>query len=201
MFYRGAKMTKHIMIAWYRRIFDMHDLGKLNFYDGTREIQFSKKPKVMETGQWDRSEKPVVLVESAAGPMEWMDFGDEVGKEEYVENGVPMVRPVLGGFILLDLAFKCIAASKEERDDLVDTVALYMSMPDVREFLMTHYIVLYTKPTFTGEGRLNALTDERDQWEAGLKVSVRTQWEEKGTGKPALEGFLVDPLFQVDLTL
>jgi len=163
------KTTKFVIIDFLRRIFDANARGLLDFKDGDRAIKFTSRPRIIQTDEWDRRIHPVVLIGSASGPIQKFDLQDFKDVGDFI---------TLGGYAELSLTLSGVAKTKEERDDLIDVVAVYLSRPDARTFLQANGVVLPKPPSFDGETSMDVPTTDYKLYQTDLGLQVNVEWEE-----------------------
>jgi len=203
MFYRAARKTKHILIDYLNKIFDAYRAGTYTFMDGDEQINFSAPPRALETEAWERLATPalpVVLFGSSVGPVEWLDLRDYLDTETVTVAGVDYARDTFGGEMQLELEILCIAGSKEERDNLVDTVTILLSVPAIRAVLGQRGINLYSKPSFAGESLRETSTGDRPLHQGTLRQPLQTQWEEYGDNLETMTEILVELTLVLDIS-
>lgn len=176
MFYSLVQDTKSTMVGFLKFLFFENAKGRLKFTNGTRRVEFSTVPvKVIEAYQWKFQEHPVVLIDTAVGNMHQLsvaaDFLDTI-----VEDGTTFF--VFGGDSTLTVTLTCIAKTKEERDNLVDIVAIYLSRPDAKQFFLKNGMDIPNPVAITGEAVLESPNTDFKLYSTDLTLDVHVQWEE-----------------------
>lgn len=187
MFYSLVNDVKEIVVKFFRYLFFENERGTLKFTNGTRRIRFSKPVIVKESYNWEIQEHPAVLVDTAVGKMVTLSISqDFLGTSEMEVDGERKPFLTFGGASLLTVTISCIAKSKEERDNLVDICAIYLSRPDAKKFFLQHGMDLPHPVTITNEATIRSPNTDFQLYQTDLTLEVQLQWEE-----------MVDPEFTI----
>ena len=185
MYYALVNDGKSTVVDFFKRLFYAYEHGLIKFTNGTRRINFTKAPLVMESYMWQNQLHPAVLIDTAVGKM----GTTSISKDFQIDDRGLMYY---GGDSLLNVTISCIADSKEERDNLTDICALYLSRPDAKDFFLQRGIDIPDTVAIAGEQAMEVPMTEFKLWQTDLSLDLHLQWEEPVDPGPRLSEILLN---------
>ena len=171
MFYSLVNDVKTVMLTFFQFLFFENKKGNIKFTNGTRRVEFSNEILVIEAYQWEIQKHPAVLIDSAVGNMGQLS----ISKDFIRDDGQYLY---FGGESNLDVTISCVAKTREERDNLVDICALYLSRPDTKRYFLNQALDIPTPVSITGESVIDSTNTDFQLYQTDLVLSVHSQWEE-----------------------
>ena len=194
MTYKGTRFIKHYTIKYLKSLFYAWNKGAIDFTDGNKKIEWGGDvPHVIHEGSWTSRELPSVLIGDITGGVVERTFSKNRLKDE--SNSDSGTYRYIGADMDFDLALKCRGRTVTEKDDLVDTILIWMSHPDAKEFFEQHDIKLPEPPRLVGSSEVFEPGIDHPLYEAVLSVSMSGGWVEKSE----LEDRLLDIITDVTL--
>jgi hypothetical protein len=179
MWYRGIRFTKNFIGRYLTYIFYAHEKGDILFTDGTKSLEFSSRPQIVKRASWTARELPAILIGKVRGGTKYVSFTKDKLRVQAADEGdnVYEYHTVGGNFDLrVELAVR--ASTVEERDNLVDITAVYLSHPDAKDYFHKHYLLLPDPPTISGERDILEPKIDHPIYETAMELRVLTRWQE-----------------------
>jgi hypothetical protein len=198
-YYRGVEFIKNYFQHYLTGIFMAAQKGSLTLTNGFKEIKFSRTPEVVKRMKLDYRRLPAVLVGPARGDYIYRSIAkDLVYIPEETEPDENQYR-FYGGDIRLTLDFDIRSTTAEERDNMVDTVCIYLAHPDAKDFFQRHAIVLEKPPSISGERELYEPGIDMPIYSTVVSIYPISVWQIKQTLEDRLEDLFVDIDFELVL--
>lgn len=174
--YRVAERTKRHFIDFFQKLFKRYEENKVNFSDSYYNISFSKIPKCQAVDTYDFKYYPIVLV--GISSIATRDCG--INKfRGYYDDGGGTVSATYGGFATVTLNFQVRARSEDERNNLADTVIMYIDSVETKKaFNDILGIRIIGSPTFGGESVDDDPQTNVKQFVTNVTQVIETDYEE-----------------------
>lgn len=184
-YYRGITFIKDYFVKYLQYIFYANSKDQLAFFDGTKKISFSATPHVVKQYSWDFRDLPVVEVGPADGKFVIRSISkDFLGESQY---GDATSYKEVGGDIELTIAFKVIATTIVERDNLMDIIGIYLSHPIAKDFFQQHMITIEDAPSIS-EGGMEPIPDiDHKIFYSTLSMPILGTWRDNSEQDVFLE--------------
>jgi hypothetical protein len=203
--YRGIRFTKDFLVNYFNYIFYAAEKGSILFTDGTKKIEFSRRPEAIKRASWDYRNLPAVLIGKATGGLKYVTFAKDRLKyvEQLVESDTKVNQYVFyGGDFDFNVSLSVRATTIEERDNLVDIVSIYLAHPDAKDYFMRHYLVLPEAPKLGAESEIHETKIDYPIYAFDMSIRLMTRWQEvRVSQSDSLENIIADvQAFVPDLT-
>lgn len=190
---RGTRFIKDYFVKYINYIFYAGENDQIDFYDGTKKIEFSNTPMAVKQYSWDFRYLPVIEVGPANGRFEMRSIAkDYIDGAQYGDNNEDYKET--GGDIVLDISFTVIATTQEERDNIVDILGVYLSHPTAKDFFQQHMIAIEDVPSISDEGQDPRPDIDHKPFRASLTMPVRGIWRDN----TSQDEFLADIVAYID---
>lgn len=174
--YRVAERTKRHFIDFFQRIFTLYSENKLQFSDEYNKIGFGQPPKCSAVDTYDFKYYPIVLV--GVGTTNLKDCA--INKfRSYYEDDAGIVSATYGGFANITLNFNIRARSTDERNNLADTIMMYLNAYDTKKtFGVTYGIRVIGGPSYNGESVEDDPQTNVKVFTTSISQVIETDYEE-----------------------
>lgn len=190
MYYRGIRFCKDFVVQYLNYIFFAGEKGLLLFTDGTKKIEFTKRPQIVKMDSWDARQMPAILVGASSGNYIYRSIDKDhihtAGATDAVQE-----RSV-GGDISLTLNLSIRATTIDERDNLVDIACIYLAHPDAKTYFERQAISLPAPPTISGESKLMEPSVDYPIYATSISIPLLCIWRDTTTMEDRLENIIVD---------
>lgn len=195
MQYRSIEFVKSYLVRYISTVFKANAKGSVLFTDGTNEIKFSRVPYAIKEASWTARETPAIIIGAASARFIERTFAEN---RLYDESGeTDGEYRYFGGDIDIDVELSVRAANKEERDNIVDILCIFLTHPAAKEYFLKQDIKLPEPPTVSGETEINEPAIEYPIYATTILMKLHSGWLE---WEP-LEERLIDIISEIDLEL
>lgn len=207
-YYRGSRFIKGYLIKYLKAVFYAADKGEILLTDGTKRIEFTgidNKPTygvwVGGALSWTEQYIPSVLISESRVTFSALSFAkdftgaidDEIEEDDQYRHS--------GGDIEVSLNLSVRARTIVEKDNLVDTVCLYLAHPDAKDFFGNHNIVIPRPPNASGETVINSPNIDFPLYSASISFDLIGQWDYREQVSSArLRSIVADIVASFDFT-
>lgn len=196
-YYRGLTFSKDYFIKFLTHVFLGEEKGVFRFYDDTRKIEFSRRPRFIKAGSWDFRDVPVVLVSGSRGSYQIRSFtNDHVSSND---SGDTNQYKEYGGDISLTVSLETRANSIEESDRLVDICATYLASPIAKDYFMRQYITIPGDISISDSKPIYEPQVDFPIYGGSVDVPVIGSWRMRDDLSVRVNDFFVDITTSVDL--
>jgi len=195
MQYRAVEFVKSYLVRYISSVFKANAKGSLLFTDGTNEIKFSRVPYAIKEASWTARETPAILIGSATASFVERTFAENEILDQ--SNDINGQYRYYGGDIDIDVELSVRASNKEERDNIVDILCIYLTHPAAKEYFLRQDIKLPEPPTISGETEINEPAIEYPIYATTVMMKLHSSWLE---WEP-LEVRLIDIISDIDVEI
>jgi len=179
--FRGSWFIKDFIVKYLNYIFYANSKGKLYFFDGTKNFEFSARPHVAKRGSWvTRPPLPLIIVGEATGNMESVAFTRDLLKVSHttVDSTTVTESKTYGGDFDLDVTIEIWGTTGEERDRLTDVIGIYLSHPDAKYYFNQHYLKLPENLSISGDREVFETGIDHPIYAKSVSLHVVGRWED-----------------------
>ena len=148
MYYRLSQDIKILFLTFFQRLFALQKEGKISFTDGRNRIMFAQAPRCMELDTYDKKYYPCVLV--GLSPASFRDVNPSKFRA-VVNNDAGEPQNIYGFISSLTVNFNVVSLTKEDRNNLVDLVCMYLAKYETKAAFINQYGIRLGMPTFSGD--------------------------------------------------
>jgi hypothetical protein len=176
MQYRAIEFVKSHIVRYISGVFRANAKGALLFTDGTNEIKFSRAPYAVKEASWVARETPAILICGATGSF----VERSIAKNKlYGEEADPAGQyRYEGGDIDLDIELSVRANTKEERDNIVDILGIFLANRAAKTYFEKQDIKLPEPPRIGGESEIMEPNVEYPIYATAVSVAIHSSWLE-----------------------
>ena len=197
MYYRGVRFTRDYIIRYLTSVFMSANKGSLILWDGTKNIKFSDAPHVMSKFAWTPRHLPAVLVSPASGSANIRSVNKDYAKQSEVGD-MDQFNYYAGDYnFSFDLDIR--AKSTTEKDNLVDIVSLFLSIPAAKDYFQKHAIKLSESVSIGMESTASEYATEYPVFSTVVGLDTHSSWEYKEDLEDRLEDVFIDVELVSDL--
>jgi hypothetical protein len=182
---RGVERIKDYCVKFFKYIFYAENKGQIQFYDGDKLLKFSQMPTVVKKNAWDFRNLPCILIGSSSGDVQTISFQKDFIAETLIrtdDGEAPSgTRDFYetGGEISLSVDLDIYANTLEERDKLVDLVAVYLSGPTAKDYFMRQYIRLPKDVRIREGGTINVPSIDTPVYYSTVSFDAVGTWRDR----------------------
>lgn len=197
-YFRSVRFVKDFLVKYFTMVFMAHEKGDLLFNDGTKDIDFSRanQVEVIKKGSWDYRKLPAVIIGEVNGNVTSFltkDFISEPDVDDTVQ------KYSYGGDIELTANIEVFASTLEERDNLVDISAIFLSYPAAKDYFLNQYLKLPTPPRISEGGPVYETNIDHPIYTSTITQDVIGTWRAVEDVGSRLSEIFVDITAELDL--
>lgn len=176
--YRLIERTKRHFIDFFQKLFILYEQNKTSFADGYYKLNFSKTPKCLAVDNYDFKYYPVILVGITPGTIK----DASINKFKSFDSiSTTQKQEIYGGFFTATLNFQIRARSADERNNIADTVIMYLNSKDTRNSMLATYgIYLIGEASFSGDSAEDDPQTNVKNFITNISQSTWGEYEETG---------------------
>lgn len=193
MQYRAVEFVKSFLVRYISSVFKANEKGRVLFTDGTNEIKFSRTPFAIKEASWSARETPAIIVGSASARYIERTFAENKLYDE--SDAIGGQYRYFGGDIDIDVELSVRAATKEERDNIVDILCIFLTHPAAKEYFLKQDIKLPEPPSVSGESEIHEPAIEYPIYATSVMMKLHSGWLE---WEP-LEERMIDIISEIDV--
>jgi len=206
MYYRGSRFIKNYLITYLKATFYAAEKGQLLLTDGTKRIEFTDLTNKSTYGvwvggtlSWNEQYVPAVLISESRVTFTPLSFSKEFIGDVDDEVAAGDQWRHYGGDITVALNIAVRARTIIEKDNLVDTVCLYLVHPDAKEFFGQHNVVIPRHPSVSGESTVSAPGIDFPLYTSSISFELMGQWDyREEVAGPRLNAIVADIVADFD---
>jgi hypothetical protein len=174
-YYRNGRFIKSYLIRYLTGIFLAAEKEQIILTDGTKKIEFSATPKVESILSWNERNLPAVLIGPARITMKSLSTTKELKFDARAGDDEQFTW--WGGDVEVSLDLLARARTIVERDNIVDIVLLYLSIPSAKDFFRQQAIVMNALPTASGESAPRIPNIDFPIYQTSIGITLTGVWE------------------------
>jgi len=180
-YYRGIEFVKNYIVKYLDSIFYAEEKGQIAFLDGTKKIDFERRPAVQKKSSWDtRPELPAILIGQSTGSFAYMSVSSDFLEDpETGSTDSAKTYRTYGGEIRLTTGIEVLASSKPDRNNMADIVGIYLSHPDAKLYFQQHNIVLPEGPSVNGESEEHHPNIDYPYYKTAMSLRTVSVWQDR----------------------
>lgn len=196
MQYRAIEFIKSYLVRYISAVFKANEKGAINFTDGTNKITFSRTPYAIKEASWTARETPAILVGTAGASFTERTFAENKLYDESFETDGQY--RYFGGDIDLDVELSVRANTKEERDNIVDILCIFLTHPAAKEYFLKQDIKLPEPPVVSGETEVMEPNVEYPIYASSIGMKLHSGWIEWETLEARTIDIIADIAMEFD---
>ena len=127
MYFRLTQDVKKQFVVFFRTLFTLYGENKITFVDGRSKIVFAAQPQCEELDTYNTKHYPIVLVSASPGSCKEASFNKVRGVDRDTNE------TLYGWMANFTINFLIVSLTKEDRDQLVDIICVYLSKAETKQ--------------------------------------------------------------------
>ena len=195
--YYGLNRVKYWVSRYLNTIFLAQKKGAVTFMDGANKIEFSKPPMVANVYSWVSRDMPAVIIGPTTAVYEERSFTKNSIHDASLDDTA--TQSFYGGDIDIQMTLYIRATTTIEADLLTDTVSIFFSKADAKDYFMRQDIKIAKPPAVGAMSAVPEPDTDFSFYEVPVELSLHSTWIEWVEAEERLIDIIVDIEAELDL--